>query len=649
MKTAPYGSWASPITTDVITKAAPGLDQPLLDGDNLYWLQSRPWEKGRSVVMRRRADGTVEDVLPAPLSAHSRANEYGGAPYLVVDDVLYFCLDHDQRIYQLDLAKSGAVPEALTPEGTPEDQCRYSDFCIDNSNQRLIAVCEAHTSGEQHPKHSLVAVPLDGSQQLTELTSGNDFYSNPRISPDGTQLSWLCWNHPQMPWDGTELWCANLATNGELQSSKKLAGGDNESIFQPQWSPDGSLYFVSDRSNWWNIYRLNSDGSATAIYEMDAEFATPQWVFGMSTYGFLDADTIACCYTQNGLWQFATIDLSNNQLTTHESPYSEISSLQCHAGRAVFIGASSLSAPELVEFTGTSIAPLYQSEPLPFDRDYLSQPNPISFPTGGGEVAHALFYQPANKEYCGPDGDKPPLIVMCHGGPTASASAALNFKAQFWASRGFAVLDVNYRGSTGFGRAYRDSLKGEWGIKDVDDTCYGVRYLAEQGLIDGDRAAIRGGSAGGYTVLAALTFHDTFKAGASLYGIGDLELIASDTHKFEARYLDSLIGPYPETKQTYIERSPIHSIDQLTCPVIFLQGLDDKVVPPEQADLMVAALKEKQIPVAHVTFAGEGHGFRQAENIKTAYESELYFYAKVFGFEPAEPLPGIEIANLEAC
>ncbi|MDM3870211.1 prolyl oligopeptidase family serine peptidase [Porticoccus sp. W117] len=647
MKTASYGSWKSPITPQLITKAAPGLDQPHWDNGNLYWLESRPWESGRNVVMRRSADGTVSDVLPAPLGARSKVHEYGGAPYLVADDVLYFCLDADQRIYHLPVNNEGALPEPLTPE---DDSLRYADFCIDVTNQQLICVCEKHGSGHE-PENTLVAVPLDGSQQLTTIASGADFYSNPRISPNGTKISWLCWHHPQMPWDGTELWLADFA-NGRPHNAHKVAGGPNESIFQPQWSPDGKLYFVSDRSNWWNIYRLGDDLQATNICPMDVEFATPQWVFGMSTYGFLDANRIVCCYTQQSCWHLATIDLNSGDLHNHPSDYSDISALHAQGGNAFFIASSATTAPQLAQFTDNHISPVYGGKPLPFDDGFISQPQAISYPSVKKEgtsdrYAQAIYYPPTNQDYQAPQGELPPLMVMCHGGPTAASGTSLNLKAQFWASRGFAVLDVNYHGSTGFGRRYRDALKGNWGLCDVDDVVAGANHLAEKQLADPQRMAIRGGSAGGYTVLAALTFHNTFKAGASLYGIGDLEMLAGDTHKFEARYMDSLVGPYPESKAIYQERSPIHHIEQLDSPVIFLQGLDDKVVPPNQAEAMTAALNQKKIANAYVPFMGEGHGFRKAENIIRAYEAELYFYSRVFDFELAEPVEPVRINNMD--
>jgi len=653
-----FGSWISPITAELVTKAAPRLDQPQFDNGNLYWLESRPWENGRSVIMRRRTDGTIEDVLPAPLGARSRIHEYGGAPFLVDDDVIYFCLDHDQRVYRLDLNRTSLEPEPLTPQPLKsENKRRYADLVLDSERQRLIATCEEHSEGSHLPENFLVGIPLNGSQQLTTLTSGADFYSNARISPCGTKLSWLCWHHPNMPWDETELWCASFKEDGLLCNEKMAAGGKTtdgpESIFQPQWHSQGDLYFASDRNNWWNIYRQSEGNSAQLISTSprteDSEFAMPQWIFGMSTFGFLDHKTLACCYSHNGFWHFATIALDTGRLTDIDTPYTSIQAMSCHKGQACFIGASANLAPEVVTYTlkasATEVA--YNSGSLPVNESYLAVPKSITFDSGVDE-AYAFLYPPTNPDFCAPQNSLPPLVAMCHGGPTAACDSALNFKIQYWTSRGFTVVDINYRGSTGYGRRYRDALKGQWGIADVNDAVNAANFLADNRLVDPNKMAIRGGSAGGYTVLCALTFHDTFKAGASLYGIGDLEMLVAGTHKFEAHYTDSLVGPYPEQKSLYEQRSPINHIESLTCPVIFLQGLDDKVVPPDQAELMVNALKEKHIPVAYIAFEGEGHGFRKAGNIKKALESELYFYSKIFNFELADNIEPIAIENFEA-
>ena len=629
-----YGHWPSPITADLLTSQGIRLSDPQAVGDTLYWLESRPQEKGRSVLVCEK-QGERRDLLPAPHSIRTRIQEYGGAPYLATADVIFYVLDSDQRIYAYDLHTQ--TSRALTPEGA----YRYADFCIDPRRNRLLAIRENCGSENQHPVSEIIAIPLD-NVQLEVLVSGADFYSNPRLSPNGEQLSFLRWFHPHMPWDNTECVIAQLNTQGDIISSVAIAGGNNESIFQPQWSPAGELFFVSDRSNWWNIYRWTG-AEAEAICALDAEFATPQWVFGMSTYGFLSASEIFCCFSQQGVWQLGVINIAQKTLQQIAQPLRDISAVCCQAmnngdsenkGNAYFLGATATQGAQLWfyesgHYHSGVCAPLHNTQ-FALDSRYLSQAEAITFPTRDGETAHGFFYAPTNADYKIAPANLPPLLVMCHGGPTGATETSLNLKIQFWTSRGFAVLDVNYRGSTGYGREYRDRLKNNWGITDVIDVCSGVDYLVAQQRIDKNKVAIRGSSAGGYTVLAALTFGDVFKAGASLYGIGDLEALARDTHKFEAHYLDSLVGEYPAQQNIYRDRSPIYHIEQLNCPVIFLQGLQDKVVPPAQAEAMVAALQEKGIMTRYVTFEEEGHGFRQAQNMQRALNEELAFYHTVF-------------------
>ena len=654
MNTIPYGSWLSPITAELVAESAPGLDQPQFDGDIVYWLQSRPWESGRTVIMRRLVDGTVEDVLPAPLSARTRIHEYGGAPYLVADSWLYYCLDSDQRVYRIDTNDSDSTPEALTPDNNQ----RYADLSLDRTRGRLLATCERLEAGQQHPQNLIVAIELDGSQRVTTLVATADFYSNARISPCGGQICWLSWDHPNMPWDETQLWSASLDIDGYPASPELVAGGQllgySESVFQPQWGDNGDLYFVSDRNNWWQLYRRRvATGAVEPLCRVgnidECEFGRPQWQFGMSTYGFLDSDTVLCCYTRRGSWSLATVTIDSGQFQHIESSYSVFSGLSCDGGRCCVVAAAATIAAEIVilEAADRGCSVLYSSGSLPVAPGYLSQPAAITFGSGLAS-AHGFLYLPGNEDCQAPAADRPPLMVMCHGGPTAACDSSLNFKIQYWTSRGFAVVDVNYRGSTGYGRHYRDALKGQWGVVDVLDAVNAASYLAEKQLVDEQRMAIRGGSAGGFTVLSALTFHQCFKAGASLYGIGDLEMLAAATHKFEAHYTDSLVGPYPAEKALYRQRSPINHIEGLTCPVIFLQGLEDKVVPPEQAESMVAALREKNIAVAYLPFTGEGHGFRLAKNIRRALEAELYFYSRGFGFDLAEAIEPIVIENMPA-
>ena len=641
--TSPYGSWTSPIDPELLATSSASFSYPSSEGGNLYWLESRPWENGRSVVVQRDSEGVIRDILPAPLNARSKVHEYGGTPYIVVNDILYFCLYDDQRLYRLDLNKSNTLPTPITPEGG----YRFADFCYDKHQHRLICVAEIHIDRPE-PENQIVAIPLDGSMQVIPLCSGDDFYAYPRLDNTGEKLCWISWNHPNMPWDSTTLWLANVSTNGHLDNPELIVGNGNEAIFQPQWSPDNQLYFVSDRDNWWNLYRWQPTSGIEPIQPMAAEFATPLWVLGMSTYGFCDDGTLVSCHTCDGTWQLSTKKPTALNFQPVENNYCNISDIYCTGDKAWLVGASTLSSEELAELDikNHKLRPVTQGNPLSIDPSYLSQPSPINYPTSGQATTHAFFYRPTNPDFKGCEGSLPPLIVICHGGPTGSTSTALNLKIQYWTSRGFAVLDVNYRGSTGYGRHYREQLQGQWGIADVTDVVEGANYLIERKMVNPEKTAIRGSSAGGYTVLAALCFHQLFKAGACLYGIGDLETLARDTHKFESRYLDKLIGPYPDQRAIYQDRSPIHHIDQFNCPVIFFQGLDDKVVPPEQAVAMSRALKEKNLPVAYLPFEGEGHGFRKAGTIKQSLEAELFFYGKVFGFSPADKLPTILISNL---
>lgn len=646
---APYGAWKSPITSDLITSQSIRLGGGTFDGEEVYWLEGRPAEAGRYVIVRRTPDGTTHDVNPPPFNARTRVHEYGGGAVLADHGVVIFSNFADQRLYRI--APDGA-PEAITPEAS----LRYADCIVDPARNRLICVREDH-SEEALAEHgeavnTITAIALDGSARDNGagqhiLVSGNDFYATPRLSPDGHTLAWLTWRHPNMPWDGTELWIAEVQPDGSLANAVLVAGGENESIFQPSWSPDGRLYFTSDRSGWWNLYRLDN-GDTERLIAMEAEFGAPQWVFGISTYAFESAGRIICTYTKDGIDYLASLDTITKTLTTLDTPYTSIGGIRAAPGKVLFGGASPTQAAALVllDLTTGEQTILKRANAIEIDPGYLSTPQPIEFPTTGGLTAYGIFYPPHNQDYAAPEGEKPPLLVLSHGGPTGATSSALKLGVQYWTSRGFAVLDVNYGGSAGYGRAYRERLNGQWGIVDVDDCANGARYLAEQGLVDPARLAIRGGSAGGYTTLCALTFKDVFHAGASHFGVSDLEGLATDTHKFESRYLDGLIGPYPERRDLYVARSPIHHVAQLNCPVIFFQGLEDKVVPPSQAETMVEALRAKGIPVAYLPFEGEQHGFRRAENIKRALDAELYFYGRIFGFELADSVEPVEIENL---
>lgn len=637
-KLQPYGSWPSPISADWIVAGTVGLGQLWLDGEDVYWNEVRPSEKGRSVVCRRRADGAIEDFSSSCSNVRSRVHEYGGGAFALDRGTMWYSEDGDGRVWRRS-------PEGNASPITPERKWRFADFVLDGGRSRLIAVCEDHETEDGEPASRLVAIGDDG--EVETLVEGADFYAAPKISPDGEWLVWLSWDHPNMPWDGCSLWRAPVMADGALGAAVSVAGGHDEAVFQPQFAPNGDLYFVSDRSGWWNLYRADAE-NVVPVLPLQAECGLPQWIFGMSTYGFASGSQLVMSYIMDGLSKLAVLDLDSGAFAPVLSPFVDIGGLKAGNGRAVFVGGSLTDPPAVAELdvaTG-SLDILYRSAEAELDNDDISRPVPVTLPVGDGETAHGFFYPPQNAAYLGHAEARPPLIVKSHGGPTGQTSAAFNVKIQYWTSRGFAVLDVNYRGSTGFGRAYRRRLNGEWGVLDVEDCAAGARWLAEQGWVDGARMAISGGSAGGYTTLCALTFEECFAAGASHYGIGDLGALAEDTHKFESRYLDTLIGPWPEAEETYRARSPIHHTDGLGCPVIFLQGLEDKVVPPAQAEAMVAALKKKGIAVAYIPFAEEAHGFRQAANVKRALEGELFFYGRIFGFEPADEIEPVPIENL---
>ncbi len=640
-ETAPYGSWKSPITTSLIVSGAVGLGQIALEGDDVYWVEMRPSEGGRMVIVRRSADGVTADVTPPPYSVRTRVHEYGGAAFLVNGGAVFFSNFTDQRLYR---QPSGGEPTAITPEAP----LRYADGVFDAGRGRIICVREDHTA-EGEPVNAIVAVDAEGATPQETLFDGSDFCAAPRLSPDGKSLAWLAWNHPNMPWDGTTLLVATVGDDGRLSEAQTGAGGLEESILQPRWSPDGELHFVSDRNGWWNLYRWRN-GVVQPVLEMEAEFARPQWVFDPAAYDFLGDGRIACSYVERGVWHIGILDPESGTLTPLDLPYSEMGrgELRTQGQRLVFSAGAPDRAMTLVSMdvaTGATEA-LRQAHALEVDLAFLSAPEPVEFETTDGRTAHAFFYPPRNPDFVAPESEKPPLLVKSHGGPTAAAQTALDLGIQFWTSRGFGVVDVNYGGSTGYGTEYRRRLNGAWGIVDVDDCVNAARFLAARGDADPERLAIDGGSAGGYTTLAALTFHDVFKAGASYYGVSDLEALAKETHKFESRYLDSLVGPYPERQDLYAERSPIHHTHLLSCPLLLLQGLEDEIVPPNQAEMMFEAVKGKGLPTAYVAFEGEQHGFRRSENIERALEAELYFYSRVFGFDLADAVEPVEIENL---
>jgi len=636
---APYGSWKSPITTDLITAKMIGLIEIHVDGDDIYWSESRPLEQGRYAIMRRTPDGNITECTPPEFYARTRVHEYGGNAFTVHKGVIYFCNFKDQHLYRQSI---NGVPELLTPG----NGYRYADLVVDEKHNRIICIREDHT-GEGEAVNTIVSIDINGNDNGKILVEGNNFYSTARLSPDGKRLAWLTWNHPNMPWDGTELWTADVLEDGTLQNAELVTGSASESIFQPEWSPDGVLHFVAEYTGWWNLYRWQN-GKAEALHPMEAEFAFPQWIFGMSSYAFVSADKILCSYTQNGLWFIALLDTDKNEFTPIETPYTDIHFPRAGSNFGIFFAGSPLQPDGIVsiDFESMKLEIIKQAFEVTVDVGYLSQAKSITFPTTNNQTAHAIYYAPQNKDFTAPENEKPPLMVISHGGPTGSTGTTLRYGIQYWTSRGFAVLDVDYGGSTGYGREYRQRLNGNWGIVDVDDCCNAALYFAEQGLADKNRLAIRGGSAGGFTTLACLAFKGVFKAGASHFGVSDLEALAKETHKFESRYLDSMIGPYPERKDLYEERSPIHHTQKFDCPIILFQGDEDKVVPPNQSQLMFEAVRAREIPTAYVLFEGEQHGFRKAESIKRALEGELYFYSKIFKFDLAEDIEPVQIENL---
>ncbi|MBN1188910.1 MAG: S9 family peptidase [Dehalococcoidales bacterium] len=632
-----YGSWQSPITSAMIVSKSIGLGQIEIDREYIYWLESRPSEGGRSVVVRRSKDGEIEDITPQPFNVRTTVHEYGGGAYLVHNGTVYFSNFSDQRLYR---HKPGFIPVPLTPAGSR----RYADGVFDARRQDLVCVCEEHRENEV--ENSLARIDINGSGTIKTLASGHDFYASPRLDPDGTRLVWLAWDHPNMPWDSSELWCGDIGPEGSIISSRKVAGGPQESICQPEYSPDGTLYYVSDINGWWNLYRWK-DGKTEPVYEMEADFGVPHWVFGESRYTFTPAGKIICSYIRNGTAFLGRLDPETRRMEKIESRYTWSDYLRASENEVIMVAGSPVKSSRVVKLdTGTCKEEvLKESSTVDPDPRYISSPQAIEFPTEKGLSAHAFYYPPANRDFAGLPGELPPLLIFIHGGPTGQANSVFNLSIQFWTSRGFAVANVNYGGSSGFGRAYRQRLNGQWGIVDVDDCLNCARYLVEKGLADECRLAIRGGSAGGYTTLAALTFRSLFRTGASYYGVSDIEALASDTHKFESHYMESLVGLYPGRRDLYLERSPINFVDRLSSPVIFFQGSEDRIVPPDQSEKMVDALRRKGLPVAYLLFEKEQHGFRMAENIRRALEAELYFYGKMMGFEPAGTITPVQIEN----
>ncbi|MGH7903618.1 MAG: S9 family peptidase [Candidatus Dormibacteraceae bacterium] len=633
---ARHGSWRSPITGAMLGTPMV-FSQTHLAADRLFWIERRPREGGRNVIVAMAPDGELEDVIPAGFNARTSVHEYGGGDFTTSGGAVWFSNFEDQRLYRRE---GSGDPAPITPAG----RLRYADPVFDPPRDRLICVREDHGAGALEPVNTLVSVPAAGGEQ-TVLAEGRDFYSFPRISPDGALIAWTEWDHPNLPWNGTELWLGELAADGSIASPRRIAGGPEESVGQPRWSPGGVLHFVSDRTGWSNLYRW-LEGATEAICPMEAEFGYPQWQFAMSYFDFASEELIVCAICRSGLWSLALLDARTGGLETVDQPYLHIADVTAGGGRAYFTASSPAEPPSVVEFeiAGRRTTVLRHAHDMAIDGAYISNPRPIEFATAGGSVAHALYFPPVNPDFEGPPGEAPPLLVDVHGGPTACYAGnarAFELDNQFWTSRGFALVQLDYGGSAGYGREYWQRLHGEWGVVDVEDSVTVARDLVEKGLADPHRLIIRGGSAGGYTTLCAAAFRDVFTAGASYFGVADLDSFGEETHKFESRYLDWLVRPTDRPG-----RSAINFADRITMPLLILQGSEDHVVPPDQAQTIVRALRGRGVPFAYLLFEGEGHGFRRAESIRRSREAELYFYSRVFGFDLAEPVEPIEIENL---
>lgn len=633
---APFGAWESPITAELTTRNAVGLRSVRLDGDDLYWIESRPDEGGRRVIVKRGADGNMSDVIPEGFSSRSRVHEYGGGSYNVWDGVIYFSNHSDQLLYRI---APGGTPEALTESGY-----RYADCIMDGGHNQLICVQEDHTQ-EGEPVNTLVSVSLEGGSMVRTLFSGTDFVSSPALNPAGDTLAWITWDHPNMIWDDTKMWMASVTDQGSLSGTETIIARDSLSVNEPRWSEDGKLYYISDPEGWWN-FQTYQDGEATAVSEEEMEFGK-SGSLGAHSWAYLSNTEVVAKYDQDGTSHLAIVDLEDGDIDEIDTPYVGISKVYSDGDKIYLIGSTTTSASEIAQYDDGNFITIKKSQEPIVDAAYISVPEAITFDNQKDEPVHAFYYAPKNPDFVAPSGELPPTIVRLHGGPTGATSSAFRMSRQFWTSRGFAIIDINYGGSTGYGRPYRERLRGQWGVVDIDDTKAALDYLIEEGLADRDKLLIAGGSAGGYSVLVALSQHDIFAAGANYFGISDLEVLYRDTHKYESRYLDSLIGKLPEDIEILKARSPINHLDGFSSPLITFQGLLDEVVPPNQSQLIVDALREKGVPVAYYPYEGEYHGFGKKENIIHSLESELVFYGKILGFEPAGELPEIEIDNFD--
>jgi dipeptidyl aminopeptidase/acylaminoacyl peptidase len=642
---APHGSWKSPVTVDLLVGATVGLSSPDVSDKGVYWLETRPHERGRSALVFRPDGGAPVDVVPEGFNVRTRVHEYGGGAWWRHGDTVFASSFEDGRVYRFD--EPGAEPRAVTPEPPEPHTFRFADGDVTPDGRLIVCVRERHEGDEV--VNELVVFPADGSAEPRVIASGHDFYASPRLDPTGTKLAWLSWDHPRMPFDGTELRVASFAADGALGDERLIAGAETESVVDPLWSPTGDLHFVSDRTGWWNLYAARGD-HMRPLCPAEGEFALPWWVFARERYRFLPDGRIACLITRNARDSLELLDPASGRLEPVALPYSSyLTGVAVEGTRLVAVAASATAAPALIAYDVVSREEetVARSSSVEIDDAYVSPARAIEFPTAGGKTAHAFFYAPRNADFAAPEGELPPVVVKVHGGPTSHVTDDLSLAVQYYTSRGIAVVDVNYGGSTGYGRVYRGRLLGEWGVVDVEDCIAAARYLADHGEVDPERMLITGGSAGGYTTLLALATRDDFTAGISAFGVADLELLFTDTHKFELHYDHSLVGPYPESKEVWRERSPINHVDGISAPLLLHQGLDDEVVPPSQAETIVAALKRRGVPYAYLAYEGEGHGFRRADSQRRMFEANLAFMGYVFGFEAADELAPLEIANVE--
>lgn len=643
----PYGTWPSPVAAADLAAGAVRFADLQADGDDLYWIETRPADGGRQAILRWR-DGALTEVTPEGWNARTRVHEYGGAAFAVRHGTVITSSFDDQRLYRID---PGGEPQPITPAPEVAAGDRYADGSWSPDGRWLLCVRERHLAGEE-PRNELVAVPVDGGSAPQVVATGHDFYAAPRIRGDGALLAYLAWDHPDMPWDGAALHVARLtfdeAEGVRLDDDRHLAGGDDTSAIQPAWAPDGALVYTTDRTGFYNVERVG-EADAAALTGVQADIGAPMWQLGDASFAVLDDGRVLCAMVEEAQARLALLDPATHTLTALEVPFTRISHVRSFRGGAAFLGASPQREAAVVAVTGDGAwEELRTTSSLGADPEAVaSAPEAIRFPTPDGAEAHGFLYRPHHPAVRGPDDEAPPLLVLSHGGPTGNVFPVLSPAIVYWTTRGFAVVDVNYRGSTGYGRAYRDALRGNWGLHDVADCTAAARFLAERGEVDPDRLAIRGGSAGGFTTLACLVAPENpFAAGGNHFGVADLEPFVHDTHKFEARYLDRLVAPYPEGREVYRDRSPVHHADRLRTPLIVLQGAEDKMVPPEQSRAIVAAAAEHGVPHAYLEFPGEQHGFRRAEHITRALEAELFFYGAVMGFEPADEIEPVDIVNL---